>query len=181
MVGQALPTQRHPALTTWFQAKDELNEQEEKRAEAVHALREMVGEQAARGQELAVAVADRVKDWTDASFLRFVRARKFNVGRAYELLQGKAGRGSWPGWEHSAPFSLRKSTAPTLLLWLPPNLTCQHLLQAPSEAVRMVQQAGCGANPGLTLAQLRGFPSPTRSDPKALLGVTLPKDPLSSE
>ncbi|XP_055969824.1 retinaldehyde-binding protein 1 [Sorex fumeus] len=73
---------------TLQKAKDELNEQEEKRAEAVRALQEMVQEQAATGQELAVAVAERVRDWASASFLRFIRARKFDVGRAYELLQG---------------------------------------------------------------------------------------------
>uniref|UniRef100_A0A8I3WKX9 Retinaldehyde binding protein 1 n=1 Tax=Callithrix jacchus TaxID=9483 RepID=A0A8I3WKX9_CALJA len=69
-------------------AKDELNEREETREEAVRELQEMVQEQAASGEELAVAVAERVQDKDSGFFLRFIRARKFNVARAYELLRG---------------------------------------------------------------------------------------------
>nr|XP_012319300.1 retinaldehyde-binding protein 1 isoform X3 [Aotus nancymaae] len=48
----------------------------------------MVQAQAASGEELAVAVAERVQDKDSSFFLRFIRARKFNVARAYELLRG---------------------------------------------------------------------------------------------
>ncbi|XP_012867482.1 PREDICTED: retinaldehyde-binding protein 1 [Dipodomys ordii] len=73
---------------TLQKAKDELNEREEAREEAVRELRALVQEQAASGEELARAVADRVQGRDGAFFLRFIRARKFNVGRAYELLRG---------------------------------------------------------------------------------------------
>ncbi|KAM4826070.1 retinaldehyde-binding protein 1 isoform 2-T3 [Thomomys bottae] len=73
---------------TLQKAKDELNEREEAREEAVRALRALVQVQAASGEEVAQAVADRVQGRDDAFFLRFIRARKFNVGRAYELLRG---------------------------------------------------------------------------------------------
>ncbi|KAM5291787.1 retinaldehyde-binding protein 1 [Ctenodactylus gundi] len=73
---------------TLQKAKDELNEREETREQAVRELQELVKTQAASGEELALAVADRVKDRDSAFFLRFVRARKFDVGRAYELLKG---------------------------------------------------------------------------------------------
>lgn len=80
----------HPTL---FQAKDELNEREETREEVVRELQELVQAQAATGQELARAVAERVQGRDSAFFLRFIRARKFHVGRAYELLRGEAGTG----------------------------------------------------------------------------------------
>ncbi|XP_037365897.1 retinaldehyde-binding protein 1 [Talpa occidentalis] len=73
---------------TLQKAKDELNEREESREEAVRELRELVREQAASGQALALAVAERAQGWDSAFFLRFIRARKFHVGRAYDLLQG---------------------------------------------------------------------------------------------
>ncbi|XP_042554516.1 retinaldehyde-binding protein 1 [Dipodomys spectabilis] len=73
---------------TLQKAKDELNEREEAREAAVRELRALVQEQAASGEELARAVADRVQGRDGAFFLRFIRARKFNVGRAYELLRG---------------------------------------------------------------------------------------------
>ncbi|MBZ3880073.1 Retinaldehyde-binding protein 1 [Sciurus carolinensis] len=73
-------------IVTW--AKDELNEREETREEAVRELQELVQAQADTGDELAVAVAERVRDRDSAFLLRFIRARKFNVGRAYELLKG---------------------------------------------------------------------------------------------
>lgn len=78
--------------TTRIQAKDELNELEEKRAEAVQELREVVRAQAESGEALALAVADKVQDQDSAFLLRFIRARKFDVGRAYELLQGEVWR-----------------------------------------------------------------------------------------
>ena len=53
-------------------------------------LQELVQAEAASGQELAVAVAERVQGKDSAFFLRLIRARKFHVGRAYELLRGEA-------------------------------------------------------------------------------------------
>ncbi|XP_016041189.1 retinaldehyde-binding protein 1 [Erinaceus europaeus] len=82
--GQCSQLPRH----TLQKAKDELNEREESREAAVQELLELVREQAASGQELAQAVADRVQGRDSAFLLRFVRARKFHVGRAYELLRG---------------------------------------------------------------------------------------------
>lgn len=86
-----------------MQAKDELNEREETRDEAVRELQELVQAQAASGEELAVAVAERVQARDSAFLLRFIRARKFDVGRAYELLKGKActeglALVGWGGW-----------------------------------------------------------------------------------
>uniref|UniRef100_G3UFP2 Retinaldehyde binding protein 1 n=1 Tax=Loxodonta africana TaxID=9785 RepID=G3UFP2_LOXAF len=82
----------HKHLGCWLypanKAKDELNEREETRAEVVRELQELVQEQAASGEELAQAVAERVQGRDSAFFLRFIRARKFDVGRAYELLRG---------------------------------------------------------------------------------------------
>ncbi|NIG60034.1 retinaldehyde-binding protein 1 [Pontoporia blainvillei] len=82
--GQCSQLPRH----TLQKAKDELNEREETREEAVRELQELVQGEAASGQELAVAVAERVQGKDSAFFLRFIRARKFHVGRAYELLRG---------------------------------------------------------------------------------------------
>ncbi|XP_062948022.1 retinaldehyde-binding protein 1 [Cynocephalus volans] len=73
---------------TLQKAKDELNEREETREEVVRELQELVQVQAATGEELAVAVAERVRERDSSFFLRFIRARKFNVARAYELLRG---------------------------------------------------------------------------------------------
>lgn len=74
---------------TLFQARDELNEREESREEVVRELRELVRAQADSGQELARAVAEKVQGRDSAFFLRFIRARKFHVGRAYKLLRGE--------------------------------------------------------------------------------------------
>ncbi|KAI5237330.1 Retinaldehyde-Binding Protein 1 [Manis pentadactyla] len=82
--GQCSQLPRH----TWQKAKDELHEREETREEVVRELRELVQAQAASGQELARAVAEKVRGRDSAFFLRFIRARKFHVGRAYELLRG---------------------------------------------------------------------------------------------
>lgn len=78
---------------TLLQARDELNEREETREEAVRELQELVRAQADCGQELARAVAEKVQGKDSAFFLRFIRARKFHVGRAYELLRGEARAG----------------------------------------------------------------------------------------
>lgn len=87
----------HPAL---FQAKDELNEREETREQVIRELQKLVEAQAASGQELARVVAETVQGRDSAFFLRFIRARKFHVGRAYELLRGEAAleKGPWEGW-----------------------------------------------------------------------------------
>ncbi|KAK1327852.1 hypothetical protein QTO34_012761 [Cnephaeus nilssonii] len=58
------------------------------REAVVRELQELVLEQAASGQELARAVAEKVRGRDSAFFLRFIRARKFDVGRAYQLLRG---------------------------------------------------------------------------------------------
>lgn len=78
---------------TLLQARDELNEKEETREEAVRELQELVRAQADCGPELARAVAQKVQGRDSAFFLRFIRARKFHVGRAYELLRGEAHAG----------------------------------------------------------------------------------------
>jgi len=72
------------------QAKDELNETEEQREVAVKALRELVQERAS-GEEVCKAVAEKVQGKDDSFFLRFIRARKFDVHRAYDLLKGGEG------------------------------------------------------------------------------------------
>lgn len=56
----------------------------------VRQLQALVRAQADSGQELARAVAEKVQGRDSAFFLRFIRARKFHVGRAYELLRGEA-------------------------------------------------------------------------------------------
>lgn len=72
------------------QAKDELNETEEQREVAVKALRDLVQERAG-GEEVCKAVAEKVQGKDDSFFLRFIRARKFDVHRAYDLLKGGEG------------------------------------------------------------------------------------------
>lgn len=74
------------------QAKDELNETEEKREVAVKALRELVQERAG-GEDVCQKVAEKVQEKDDSFLLRFIRARKFDVHRAYDLLKG--GEESW--------------------------------------------------------------------------------------
>uniref|UniRef100_A0A8C6TRF4 Retinaldehyde binding protein 1b n=1 Tax=Neogobius melanostomus TaxID=47308 RepID=A0A8C6TRF4_9GOBI len=65
------------SLLSLFQAKDELNETEEKKAESVKELRAMMKEKAESGDEKP-----------DELMVRFIRARKYDVGRAYELMKG---------------------------------------------------------------------------------------------
>ncbi|XP_036593045.1 retinaldehyde-binding protein 1 [Trichosurus vulpecula] len=69
-------------------AKDELNETEESREVAVRELREMVQERADSGDDVGRLVAEKVQGKENDFFLRFVRARKFDVSRAYDLLKG---------------------------------------------------------------------------------------------
>ncbi|MFT7811938.1 retinaldehyde-binding protein 1-like [Arapaima gigas] len=68
-------------------AKDELNETEEKRASAVKELRGIIKERAAEDQ-VTRGVLERFGDKPDSLLLRFVRARKYDVGRAYDLMKG---------------------------------------------------------------------------------------------
>ncbi|XP_032662401.1 retinaldehyde-binding protein 1 [Chelonoidis abingdonii] len=75
-------------LHTMQKAKDELNETEEKRELAVKELWELVHERASGGEDVCKAVAEKVKEKDDSFLLRFIRARKFDVNRAYELLKG---------------------------------------------------------------------------------------------
>ncbi|KAG7232828.1 hypothetical protein INR49_008058 [Caranx melampygus] len=69
-------------------AKDELNETDERRASSLKDLRAMMKERAAEGDDLAKLVLERFGDKPDSLMLRFLRARKFDVVRAHELLKG---------------------------------------------------------------------------------------------
>lgn len=71
------------------QAKDELNETDERRALSLKGLRAVMKERAAEGDDLAKLVQQRFKDKPDSLLLRFLRARKFEVIRAHELMKGE--------------------------------------------------------------------------------------------
>nr|XP_056721927.1 retinaldehyde-binding protein 1 [Euleptes europaea] len=73
---------------TLQKAKDELNETLEKRESAVKELRDLIRERADGGEGICKAVAEKVTGRDDAFFLCFIRARKFDVSRAYDLLKG---------------------------------------------------------------------------------------------
>ena len=78
------------SLILWpLQAKDELNETDEKRVSAVKELRGMIKEKADAGDDLAKGVQEKFGDKPDGLLLRFVRARKYDVARAFELMKGK--------------------------------------------------------------------------------------------
>lgn len=72
-----------------LQAKDELNETDERRASSLKELRAVMKERAAEGDDLAKLVLERFGDKPDALMLRFLRARKFDVVRAHELMKGQ--------------------------------------------------------------------------------------------
>lgn len=72
-----------------LQAKDELNETDERRASSLKDLRAMMKERAAEGDDLAKLVLERFGDKPDSLLLRFLRARKFDVVRAHELMKGE--------------------------------------------------------------------------------------------
>ncbi|KAI6077798.1 Retinaldehyde-binding protein 1 [Aix galericulata] len=74
---------------TLQKAKDELNETEEQREAAVRALRELVQERAG-SEDVCKAVAEKMQGKDDSFFLRFIRARKFDVHRAYDLLKARS-------------------------------------------------------------------------------------------
>lgn len=72
-----------------LQAKDELNETSEKRVSAVKELREVIKEKADSGDDLAKGVQDTFGDKPDAVLVRFIRARKYELHRAYDLMKGE--------------------------------------------------------------------------------------------
>ncbi|XP_005746889.1 retinaldehyde-binding protein 1-like [Pundamilia nyererei] len=69
-------------------AKDELNETDERRASSLKDLRALMKERATDGDGLAKLILERFGDKPDSLFLRFLRARKFDVDRAHELMKG---------------------------------------------------------------------------------------------
>lgn len=72
----------------FLQAKDELNETDERRASSLKELRAMMKERVTEGDDLAKLVLERFGDKPDSLMLRFLRARKFDVVRAHELMKG---------------------------------------------------------------------------------------------
>lgn len=72
----------------FFQAKDELNETDERRVSSLKDLRAMMKERAVEGDDLAKLVLERFGDKPDSLMMRFLRARKFDVVRAHELMKG---------------------------------------------------------------------------------------------
>uniref|UniRef100_A0A3B3VEZ7 Retinaldehyde-binding protein 1-like n=1 Tax=Poecilia latipinna TaxID=48699 RepID=A0A3B3VEZ7_9TELE len=69
-------------------AKDELHETNERRGSSLKDLRVMMKERASEGDDLAKLVLDRFGDKPDSLLVRFLRARKFDVTRAHELMKG---------------------------------------------------------------------------------------------
>lgn len=73
----------------FLQAKDELNETEERRASALKDLRAMIKQRAEEEDDLAKLVLKQFGDKPDSLLLRFLRARKFDIVRAHELMKGE--------------------------------------------------------------------------------------------
>ncbi|XP_041795534.1 retinaldehyde-binding protein 1-like [Chelmon rostratus] len=69
-------------------AKDELNETDEKRVAAVKELRDMIKEKADGGDDVAKGVQDTFGEKPDSLLIRFIRARKYDVPRAFDLMKG---------------------------------------------------------------------------------------------
>ncbi|XP_010782959.1 retinaldehyde-binding protein 1 [Notothenia coriiceps] len=69
-------------------AKDELSETDEKKVSAAKELREIIKEKADGGDDLAKGVQDTFGEKPDEMLLRFIRARKYDVSRAYDLMKG---------------------------------------------------------------------------------------------
>uniref|UniRef100_A0A672FKB7 Retinaldehyde binding protein 1b n=1 Tax=Salarias fasciatus TaxID=181472 RepID=A0A672FKB7_SALFA len=67
---------------------DELNETDEKRVSAVKELRAMIKEKADGGDDLAKGVQDTFGEKPDSLLVRFIRARKYDVPRAFDLMKG---------------------------------------------------------------------------------------------
>ncbi|XP_007433255.1 retinaldehyde-binding protein 1 [Python bivittatus] len=95
---------------TLQKAKDELNETPEKRQLAVKELQELIQEKA-QGEDICKAVAEKMQGKDDAFFLRFMRARKFDVNRAYDLIKGYVNfRQQYPElFENLAPEAIRST------------------------------------------------------------------------
>ena len=79
----------HSHVVCCGQAKDELNETPERRVSALKELRALMKEKAGEGDDLPKAVQEKFGDKPDSFLLRFIRARKFDVGRSHELMKGK--------------------------------------------------------------------------------------------
>uniref|UniRef100_A0A669B335 Retinaldehyde binding protein 1b n=1 Tax=Oreochromis niloticus TaxID=8128 RepID=A0A669B335_ORENI len=73
---------------TMQKAKDELNETDEKRVSAVKELRAIIKEKAEGGDDLAKGVQDTFGEKPDNMLTRFIRARKYDVARAFDLMKG---------------------------------------------------------------------------------------------
>ncbi|XP_076127706.1 retinaldehyde-binding protein 1b [Alosa pseudoharengus] len=71
---------------TMQKAKDELNETDERRVSAVKELRGIIKDKG--GEDLGKGVLDTFGEKPDGVLLRFIRARKYEVNRAYELMKG---------------------------------------------------------------------------------------------
>uniref|UniRef100_A0A8C5S5G8 Retinaldehyde binding protein 1 n=1 Tax=Laticauda laticaudata TaxID=8630 RepID=A0A8C5S5G8_LATLA len=73
---------------TLQKAKDELNETSEKRELAIKELQELIQEKAKDGDNICKAVSEKMQGKDEAFLLRFIRARKFDINRAYDLIKG---------------------------------------------------------------------------------------------
>ncbi|KAJ0056479.1 hypothetical protein NL108_008049, partial [Boleophthalmus pectinirostris] len=69
------------------QKANELNETPERRGASLKELRALMRERA-EGDDLGTLILDTFGDKPDALLLRFLRARKFDVSRAHELMKG---------------------------------------------------------------------------------------------
>ena len=67
-------------------------------------LRGMIKDKAESGDELAKGVKDTFGEKPDGLLVRFIRARKYDVPRAFDLMKGQ--------WRRGLPLSLTRPTAP---------------------------------------------------------------------
>lgn len=56
---------------------------------AVKELKDIIKEKADTGDDLVKAVQETFMEKPDVLFLRFIRARKYDVNRAFELMKGE--------------------------------------------------------------------------------------------
>lgn len=56
---------------------------------AVKELKDIIKEKADNGDDLAKAVQDMFIEKPDVMYIRFIRARKYDVNRAFELMKGE--------------------------------------------------------------------------------------------